>query len=71
MNGGLIFDRSPILILGAVSAILNALQLLAVIHLDAQQLAGVNIAAGAIIALIANSGTVQIAAGNAAAARKG
>jgi hypothetical protein len=68
---GLILGRSPNLVLGAVIAIINALQQLAVIHLDGQQLAGVNIAAGAIIALIANSATVQVAAGRAAQIRKG
>ena len=69
MTGGLILGRSPNLVLGAVTALLNALQLLAVIHLDATQLAGLNVLAGAVVALIANTSSIQIASGNAAADR--
>ena len=66
----MILGRSPNLILGAVTAAINALQLLAVIHLDAAQIAGLNVLAGAVVALIANSGTIQIAAGKAAENRQ-
>ena len=67
----MILDRSPNLVLGAVTAFINALQLLAVIHLDAAQIAGLNVLAGAIVALIANSAGIQIAAGEAAKDRAG
>ena len=66
----MIFGRSPNLVLGAVTALINALQLLAVIHLDANQIAGLNVLAGAVVALIANSNSIQSAAGDAAKARQ-
>lgn len=44
--------REPALISGAVLAILNALVLLGVLDLDADQIAGVNVAAAAVLALI-------------------
>ena len=65
----MILGRSPNLVLGAVTALINALQLLAIIHLDAGQIAGLNVLAGAIVALIANSASIQIAAGEAAKTR--
>ena len=70
MNGT-ILGRSPNLIIGAIGAVLNALVLLGIAKLDGAQLAGVNTALGAIVLVIANSATVQIAAGDAARARKG
>lgn len=64
-----ILGRSPNLILGAITAFLNALVLLGVLHLDGAQLAGVNTAAGALILVIANDTSTQIAAGRAAETR--
>jgi hypothetical protein len=65
----MILGRSPNLVLGAVTALLNALQLLAIVHLDPEQIAGLNVLAGAVVALVANSTSIQIAAAEAAKAR--
>lgn len=71
MNGGLIFGRSPNLVLGALTAVFNVF---VVAHIGGfaptpETIAAVNIALGAVIALIANNGNIQQAAGKAAAAR--
>lgn len=65
----MIAGRSPNLVLGAVTALINALQLLGILQLDPEQIAGLNVLAGAIVALVANSAPIQIAAGEAAKAR--
>lgn len=72
MNGGLIFGRSPNLVLGAFTAIFNVVVLVLQsqgTQVTPELVAAVNIAAGAIVALIANTGSVQIAAGEAAKSR--
>ena len=68
----LLLGRSPNLVLGALTAVFN---IIVAIHLggfnpDVSQIAVVNVGLGAIVALIANNDTVQIAAGRASAARK-
>lgn len=71
MSGGLIFGRSPNLILGTFTALFNVV---VIAHLGGfnptpELIAAVNIAAGALVALIANTGSIQIASGVAAADR--
>ncbi len=70
MNGGLILGRSPNLVLGAFTALFNVVVLSNVFTLTPELVAAVNIAAGAIIALIANTTSIQVAAGDAAKARQ-
>jgi hypothetical protein len=71
VSNGLILGRSPNLILGAFTALFNVIVLSkALPGLTPELVAGVNIAAGAVIALIANVASVQIAAGDAAKARQ-
>jgi hypothetical protein len=67
----MILGRSPNLVLGAVTALLNALQLIGTLQLNPEQIAGLNVLAGAVVALVANTASIQIAAGNAAKARAG
>jgi hypothetical protein len=67
----MILGRSPNLVLGAVTALLNALQLLGILQLETEQIAALNVLAGAIVALVANTASIQIAAGQAAKARAG
>lgn len=67
----LIFGRSPNLVIGAASAIYGVL---AIFHVGgfsptADQTTYVTAAIGAVVALIANSGSIQAAAGDAAKAR--
>lgn len=68
----MILGRSPNLILGFLTALFN----LAVVFQPfgfvptMEQIAAVNVALGAAVAVIANSATISIAAGNAAAARR-
>ena len=45
----------PALIGGAITAVLNALVLLGVVHLDADQLGAINIAVGAVLAVLIRS----------------
>jgi hypothetical protein len=71
VNNGLILGRSPTLVLGAVTALLNALQLLGILQLEPEQIAGLNVLAGAVVALVANTASIQIAAGQAAKGRVG
>jgi hypothetical protein len=66
---GLILGRSPNLWLGAVTAIWGVI--VAVEHIDPVIAGLVITAAGAIVALIAGSDSIQIAAGNAAQVRQG
>ena len=68
----LIFGRSPNLILGAVTAVFNVV---VVFHIGGfaptiEQIATTNVAFGAIIAVIANTDTIAVAAGKAASIRK-
>jgi len=73
MNGGLIFGRSPNLVLGFLLAVWNVIVLALNsqgTELDATLVAAVNILIGAFVALIANSATIQVAAGDAAKARQ-
>ena len=65
----LILGRSPNLVLGAVTALLNALQLVGILQLNPEQIGGLNVLAGAVVALVANTASIQIDAGNAAKAR--
>lgn len=72
MNNGLIFGRSPNLVLGALTAVFNVL---VVAHIGGfnptpETIAAVNVALGAIIALVANTSSIQVAAGNAAKSRQ-
>jgi hypothetical protein len=67
----MILGRSPNLILGTFTALFNVVILA---HIggfapDGELVAAVNIAAGALIALIANTASIQIEAGKAAASR--
>jgi hypothetical protein len=68
----LIFGRSPNLILGALTAIFNVLTVFHVGGFDptVEQISVVNVALGAIVALIANSDNIMVAAGKAAAIRQ-
>lgn len=67
VNGGLVFGRSPNLVLGALTAIYNVFVIAHVPGVwDPAVVAAVNIALGAVIALIANSPSIQVAAGDAA-----
>ena len=71
MNNGLILGRSPNLILGALTAVFNVFVIAHVPYIwDPAVVAAINIAAGAVITLIANSATIQVAAGDAAKARQ-
>ena len=67
----MIFGRSPNLVLGAFTALFNVVVLSHLGGFDPtpELIAAVNIAAGAIIALVANTASIQIAAGQAAAER--
>lgn len=70
----MILGRSPNLVFGAFVAIFNVIVLVAAnqgaTFFTPDIVAGINVAAGAVIALIANTNSIQIAAGNAAAARQ-
>lgn len=67
----MILGRSPNLVLGAFTALFNVVVLSGTLPgLTPELVAAVNIAAGAIIALIANTASIQIAAGDAAKARQ-
>lgn len=68
----LVFGRSPNLILGAVTAIFNVIVVFHILGFnpDATQIAVTNVAFGAIIALIANTASIQVAAGIAASNRQ-
>jgi len=66
---GTILGRSPNLILALVAAALNAAVLLG-LNVDAEQVVALNALAFAIVAVIANTAAIQIAAGDAAKARK-
>ncbi len=71
MNGGLILGRSPNLILGALTAVFNVFVIAHIPYVwDPAVVAAVNIAAGAVITLIANTGSIAVAAGDAAKARQ-
>ena len=66
----MILGRSPNLILGAFTALFNVVVLAKVFpDITPELVAAINIAAGAIVVLIANTASIQIAAGDAAAAR--
>lgn len=52
----MILGRNPGLWLGAIVALLNVLTIVFGAHLDAEQLAALNAAAVAIVALVANAG---------------
>jgi len=58
----MIFGRPPALFAAAISAILNAIVLIHIVTLDAQQIAGLNVAAAAIIGLIAGTSLTDHAA---------
>jgi hypothetical protein len=64
-----ILARSLTLWTGALAAILNALVLANVVVLTGDQVAAVNAAVFAVLALIAASDGLQVAKGSAAAAR--
>lgn len=51
----MILGRPPALFAAAITAVLNAIVLIGVITLDTAQIAGLNVAAGALIALIAGT----------------
>lgn len=65
----MILARSLTLWTGALAAILNALVLANVVVLTGDQVAAVNAAVFAVLALIAASDGLQVAKGSAAAAR--
>lgn len=67
----LVFGRSPNLILGAATAIFNVFVAFHILGFapDASQQAVVNLALGAIIAVVANDSVTQIKGGLAAQAR--
>ena len=65
----MIFGRSPTLWTGAVAAILNAVVLAGIVALTGDQVAALNGAVFAVLALIAASDGLQAAKGRAAAAR--
>jgi uncharacterized membrane protein len=72
MNGT-ILGRSPNLIVGLLTAAFN---IAVVFHIagftpTAEQIAAVDTFLGLVVAVIANTASIQIAAGNAAQARKG
>jgi hypothetical protein len=72
IRDGLIFGRSPNLVLGAFTAVFNVVVLVAKsmgVSLTPELVAGINLAAGAIIAVVANNSDIQMAAGTAAASR--
>lgn len=64
----LIFNRSPNLLLGAVTAVFNVVVVFHILGFNPtpEQIATVNVAFGSIIALIANNAATAIAAGDAA-----
>jgi hypothetical protein len=64
-----ILGRSLTLWTGAVAAVLNALVLASVVVLSGDQVAAVNAAVFAVLALIAANDGIQVAKGRAAAAR--
>jgi uncharacterized membrane protein YozB (DUF420 family) len=66
------FGRSPSLILGACTAIFNVIVAFHVAGFDptVDQISIVNVAFGAIIALVSNSASTAIAAGEAAIKRR-
>jgi hypothetical protein len=72
LSNGLIFGRSPNLILGAFTAIFNVAVLISA-QLDypitGEIVAAVNAAAGALILVVAGNSGIQIASGAAATAR--
>ena len=65
----MILGRSLTLWTGAVAAVLNALVLASVVVLSGDQVAAVNAAVFAVLALIAANDGIQVAKGRAAAAR--
>ena len=65
----MILGRSLTLWTGAVAAILNALVLANVVALTGDQVAAVNAAVFAVLALVAANDGLQVAKGGAAAAR--
>lgn len=72
MTGSLILGRSPNLVLGFLVALYNVV---AIAHLGGfaptpELTAAVNILLGAAVALIANTASIQVAAGDAAKARR-
>lgn len=69
MQNGLILGRSPNLVVSLITAAVNLLVLLGALALTAAQIAGVDGFVLILIAVIANTPSVQIAAGNAAAHR--
>ena len=73
MNGGLIFGRSPNLVLGFLTAVFNVAVLSHVggFAPTPELIGAVNILLGALVALVANTAAIQVAAGNAAADRTG
>ncbi len=72
MNAGLVFGRSPNLVLGFLTAAWNVVVIAHVggFNPTPELIAGVNILLGAFVALIANTASIQIAAADAAKARK-
>lgn len=72
MGNGLILGRSPNLVIGTFTALLNVAVLVLAANgttVTPELVAALNIAAGAIVALIANTSSIQVAAGDAAKAR--
>jgi hypothetical protein len=72
IKDGLIFGRTPNLILGAFTALFNVFVLVAAQlgnPITGEIVAAVNFAAGAIILLVAGNDKVQMASGKATAAR--
>lgn len=65
----MILGRSLTLWTGAVAAVLNALVLANIVALSGDQVAAVNAAVFAVLALVAANDGLQVAKGSAAAAR--
>ena len=68
----LILGRSPNLVLGAVTAVFNVVVVFHVLGFnpDVTQIATANLMFASVIALIANSGSINEAAGNASRTRR-
>lgn len=65
----MLLGRSLTLWVGAATALLNALVIVGVLALSADQVAALNGAIAAVLALLATSDKLAVAKGNAAAAR--
>jgi hypothetical protein len=70
MTGGLILGRSPNLVVGVIIAVVGLLELIFPTAITQPIGAGIIVLGGAIVALIANTTSIQVAAGDAAKARQ-